>query len=86
MATWMESPGHRENILGEFTEMGAARAKDTDGMPYWCVDLGTPMPQLKPKEAAADARQVLNEDRKKREKPHSKPTRGSAKSPWRSAR
>ena len=58
MATWMESPGHRENILADFTEMGAARAKDDDGVYYWCVDLGTPMPQLKPKEAAGGAGQV----------------------------
>ena len=25
MATWMDSPGHRENILADFTEMGSTR-------------------------------------------------------------
>ena len=45
METWMESPGHRENILADFTEMGAARVKDDKGINYWCVDLGTPMPR-----------------------------------------
>ena len=69
MATWMESPGHRENILAEFTEMGAARVKDDEGVNYWCVDLGTPIPQLKPSEAAAALVKYLNDDRKKREKP-----------------
>jgi uncharacterized protein YkwD/dienelactone hydrolase len=69
MATWMESPGHRKNILADFTEMGAARVKDSKGINYWCVDLGTPMPQLKSREAAAALVKYLNEDRKKREKP-----------------
>jgi uncharacterized protein YkwD len=69
MDTWMESRGHRENILADFTEMGAARVKDDKGINYWCVDLGTPMPQLKSREAVAALVKYLNEDRKKREKP-----------------
>jgi uncharacterized protein YkwD len=69
METWMESPSHRENIMADFTEMGAARAKDRIGVYYWCVTFGTPIPQLKPKEAAADVVKYLNEDRKKRKKP-----------------
>ena len=52
MTTWMESPGHRDNIMAEFTEMGAARVEDDVGMNYWCVDFGKPIPQLKPTEAA----------------------------------
>ena len=27
MSTWMKSPGHRANILADFSEMGAARMK-----------------------------------------------------------
>ena len=69
MAVWMNSPGHRENILGDFTEMGAHCAADVEGEYYWCVDLGNPMPQLKPKEAAAALVKYLNEDRKNRQKP-----------------
>jgi uncharacterized protein YkwD len=69
MEGWIESPSHRENIMGDFTEMGAARAKDDKGVFYWCVNLGTPIPQLKPKEAAADVVKYLNDDRKKRKKP-----------------
>ncbi len=69
MTTWMESPTHRENIMGDFTEMGAARAKDEVGVSYWCVAFGMPIPELKPKEAAADLVKYLNEDRKKRKKP-----------------
>jgi uncharacterized protein YkwD len=69
MKTWMDSPGHRENILADFTEMGGARVKDEDGVNYWCVDFGRPIPQLKPTEAATALVKYLNEDRKKREKP-----------------
>jgi uncharacterized protein YkwD len=69
MATWMDSPGHRENILADFTEMGAARVEDDEGVYFWCVDLGTPMPQLKPGEAAVALVKYLNDDRKKREQP-----------------
>jgi uncharacterized protein YkwD len=43
--------------------------KDSKGINYWCVDLGTPMPQLKSRDAAAALVKHLNEDRKKREKP-----------------
>jgi uncharacterized protein YkwD len=69
MTGWLESPSHRENILADFTEMGGARAKDDQGINYWCVALGTPIKQLKPKEAAAAVVKYLNEDRKKRKKP-----------------
>jgi uncharacterized protein YkwD len=69
MTGWLESPGHRENIMADFTEMGAARAKDDRGFNYWCVTLGTPIVQLKPKEAAAALVKYLNEDRKKNKKP-----------------
>ncbi len=69
MTTWMESPGHRKNILAEFTEMGGAMVKDEEGVNYWCVDLGVPIPQLKPGEAAVSLLKYLNEERKEREKP-----------------
>jgi len=63
MSTWMRSPAHRENILADFTEMGAARVEDADGEPYWCVDFGIPMPQLKPDDAAAAVIKKINRDR-----------------------
>jgi hypothetical protein len=66
---WIESAGHRANILADFTEMGAACVKDDDGVNFWCVDFGKPIPELKPNEAAASLVKYLNEDRKKREKP-----------------
>jgi uncharacterized protein YkwD len=37
---WMESRGHRENILGKYEEMGAALVVSDWGAPYWCVVLG----------------------------------------------
>jgi uncharacterized protein YkwD len=67
--TWMNSPPHREHVLGDFTEMGAARAEDDAGVPYWCVDFGKPMPRLKPDEAAAAVVKQLNKDRQARHKP-----------------
>jgi len=69
MTTWMESPGHRANILAKFTEMGAARVKDDEGVNYWCVDLGAPIPQFKATEATAALVKYLNLDRKEREQP-----------------
>ncbi len=63
MDTWMKSPGHRANILADFTEMGAARVEDDEGMNYWCVNFGIPMPRLNPDEAAAAVAKEINRDR-----------------------
>ena len=40
---WMKSPPHKKNILGSFTQVGAARAFSKEGTPYWCVVFGTPL-------------------------------------------
>lgn len=41
MNGWMNSPGHRANILKpEFTSIGVAVAYAADGSPYWTMDLG----------------------------------------------
>ena len=37
MRIWIESPPHRENIVGPFTEMGAGVRRGEDGQNYWCV-------------------------------------------------
>jgi len=43
MAKWMQSPGHRENILRkEYTSFGSAVAVSDDGTKYWTQDFGTP--------------------------------------------
>jgi uncharacterized protein YkwD len=63
MDTWMKSPGHRANIMADFTEMGAARVEDDEGVNYWCVNFGIPMPRLKPEEAAATVVKLINRDR-----------------------
>jgi uncharacterized protein YkwD len=63
MRSWIKSPGHRENILADFTEMGAAQAEDDKGNPYWCVNFGIPMPRLKPDDAAAAVVKQMNRDR-----------------------
>ena len=60
MKGWMESPGHRKNIMGDFTEIGLARVVGEDDKPYWCADFGTPMPKLDPTEASKDLVQRIN--------------------------
>lgn len=35
--SWMWSPGHRWNILGNYTDVGFGMAKDKEGRPYWCA-------------------------------------------------
>ncbi len=42
MAGWMHSPGHRRNILGDYTEIGVGRAIAPGGVLYYCVTFGTP--------------------------------------------
>ncbi|WP_169974236.1 CAP domain-containing protein [Tautonia rosea] len=60
MEGWMDSAGHRRNILGDFEEMGAACADDDMGRPYWFVVFATPIPQRDPKEAAASLLNQIN--------------------------
>jgi uncharacterized protein YkwD len=43
MTGWMDSRGHRRNILSKsYTEMGAARVQDELGNYFWCVNFGNP--------------------------------------------
>ncbi len=42
MKDWMNSPGHRANILGDYAEIGVALARGAKGDCYWTVDFGTP--------------------------------------------
>jgi uncharacterized protein YkwD len=44
MQTWMQSPPHRRNILGDFSDIGVAHALDAGSRPYWCVVFGRPAP------------------------------------------
>jgi uncharacterized protein YkwD len=60
---WMHSPPHRQNILGPFHAIGAARALDTDGRPYWCVVFGAPLPRLDLPQATATVVRLLNQQR-----------------------
>ena len=63
MQSWMESPPHKKNILGDFTEIGLAKALDKEGKPYWCADFGKPMPKFDPSTAASDLLKQLNTER-----------------------
>jgi uncharacterized protein YkwD len=42
MKGWMDSPPHKRNILGSFSQIGVACATAEDGKRYWCVTFGLP--------------------------------------------
>ena len=42
MSDWMNSAGHRANILGDFTECGMAVSYGVNHDPYWCTGFGKP--------------------------------------------
>ena len=69
MKAWMNSPGHRKNILGEFKQMGASVYKDEKGSPFWCVDFGSPIPKLVAEDAAKDLIGRINAARETEKKP-----------------
>jgi uncharacterized protein YkwD len=43
MKGWMDSPHHKKNILGSFSQIGVACATAADGKRYWCVTFGLPV-------------------------------------------
>ena len=45
MKGWMDSPPHKRNILGGFSQIGVGCAIDEDGKRYWCVNFGLPAGQ-----------------------------------------
>ncbi len=69
IGTWMNSPGHKQNILGDFREIGVARTTSKDGTIYWCVDFGQPRPELDAETAPSEAVEGLNRARKEAEAP-----------------
>lgn len=42
MKMWMDSEGHKANILGKYTEFGVGSAIGTDGLKYWTQVFSTP--------------------------------------------
>jgi uncharacterized protein YkwD len=66
---WMKSSGHRANILGDFTELGAGYFDDENGQRYWCSVYATPMPRFKPEEATAAVVGLINRERQKAQQP-----------------
>ena len=69
MKIWMDSPPHRQNILGSYEQIGYAVARDEDGKPYWCVNFASPWPKLDPDKAAAEVVSALNKARAEAGKP-----------------
>lgn len=77
MKAWMDSPKHKDNILGDYTEMGGAVVLSDDGRKYWAAEFGTPMPKLLPAEASQAFMDALNDARAKNE-PTLKPLKPAA--------
>ena len=69
MEGWMNSPGHRANILGHFDEIGAAWADGDNDTRYWSVEFGLSWPRLDPDAATAELLAGLNRARKDAGKP-----------------
>lgn len=70
MKGWMESPGHKKNILGDYRLMGAGFAvSEIDDHPYWCVDFGLPWPKIEATEASETLVRELNDRRAQAKKP-----------------
>lgn len=86
MKGWMDSPKHRENILGHFTQIGLARAVAPDGTPYWTAEFGRPWPSLDPDTAASDLVAAVNQLRSKEDKPRLEPSDALHKAAARHAR
>ena len=62
MNGWMNSPGHRANILsGNVTQIGVGLAYAANGTPYWTMDLGPP--GLTPRRARLDRPPTLTPPR-----------------------
>jgi uncharacterized protein YkwD len=40
---WMNSPGHKQNILGPYPDIGFGYARGLTGNVYWCADFASPM-------------------------------------------
>ena len=68
MDAWMNSPDHREHVLGDFDEVGVAVAVADDGTPYWCVDFGRTYPKLDQARAEAELAERINHARTDRDK------------------
>ncbi|WP_435010454.1 CAP domain-containing protein [Tundrisphaera lichenicola] len=60
---WMDSPPHRKNVMGDFSEIGLARVESKNGKPYWAAEFGKPMPKLDPAEAAKSLILGINKER-----------------------
>ena len=43
MKGWIDSPHHKQNILGSFSQIGVACATGESGKRYWCVTFGLPI-------------------------------------------
>lgn len=73
MRGWMNSPHHRENILGKYTRAGFAVTRDEKGNPYWSAEFATPWPKLDPARAGSDLVNAINDVRRREKRPPLRP-------------
>ncbi len=65
----MNSPHHRDNILGRFGEIGVAYSTSAEGRRYWCTTFGLPPLKLAQDEAVAGRVSAVNQARDEAGKP-----------------
>jgi uncharacterized protein YkwD len=63
MKSWMNSPHHKENILGPYAQVGFGIAQDKDGRLYWCADFATPWTKPDAKAGPSEVVEALNQAR-----------------------
>jgi hypothetical protein len=46
MNSWVNSPGHYNNLIGQFVEVGLGLARDSNGRNYWTQKFATPRSKM----------------------------------------
>lgn len=64
MKAWIDSPGHRANILGDYRQLGVGRSQGANGAYYWATTFGTSWPKLDADAEALGVVERLNAARK----------------------
>jgi uncharacterized protein YkwD len=65
MDMWMDSPGHKKNIVGDFSEVGVACAVDKEGLIYYSAEFGKPWPKVDPAKGLERLIEIHNQERAK---------------------
>jgi uncharacterized protein YkwD len=66
---WKNSPEHRTNMVGDFTQVGVARSYSHAGEQFWAVEFGRPWPSPDPEVAAGELLAAINAARREKSLP-----------------